>query len=133
MKHLLLVLVLIATMFGFSSPVHASPAADQWHDLALEVGWTQAQWPWLACIIERESHGDPQAFNGNDPGYGSFGLTQLNIGRRMWQRWGWTVGFDMDQMFDPQVNLEHALDLYTIAARGGRGDGRSPWGRGCRR
>lgn len=112
---------------------HPNPNVEQWHDEAIAVGWPEQAWPRLSCIIGRESHGDETAYNGRDPGYGSFGLTQLNMSKGRfgtWAAYAPILSGDITHLYDPTVNLAVALDLYHRAERAW-GNGWRPWG-GCR-
>lgn len=73
--------------------------ADQWHDLAIQVGWTEAQWPTVRCIISRESNGRPEVSNSA----GATGLMQIL------QRYHPGVN-----LFDPATNLATGLKLYQL-------------------
>jgi len=85
----------------------------EWHDLALEVGWTEEEWPWLSGVLFRESRCQSDAWNGADAG-----LSQINQIHRKWlSDMGWN---HPDDMFDPRKNLTFALMLY-------RSSGCRPW------
>ena len=91
-------------------PTFAGPSgADQWHDLALSVGWTQAQWPMLRCIINRESHGIPTAGQTHN----AKGLLQI-------LQTGWP-GVDL---YVPSTNLRAGLSMFRVR-------GWQPWGGSC--
>jgi hypothetical protein len=92
----------------------------QWAWLALEVGWPVEELDILDYVIWRESRGLAHVHNTDDPGSGSYGLTQINS---FWV----TVGFladegvvDASQLLDPIVNLHAALAIW-------RNSGWSPW------
>lgn len=111
---------------------HPSAAVEQWHLAALSIGWPDAAWPRLSCIIARESGGNPLAFNGADPGLGSFGLLQLNLSlgkSGTWALWGPALGWDSTALYDAGTNLRFGLDLYHRALRMW-GNGWKPWGPG---
>lgn len=96
----------------------ADPNIEQWHDPAITAGWPESEWRWLACVIRRESGGDPTAFNGRGRDL-SYGLTQLNM--RALARWvAPIIGTDYNQLFDPATNLAVAHALWGQT-------GRSPW------
>jgi hypothetical protein len=77
----------------------------EWHDLALQAGWTEAEWPTLSRVLYRESRCVPDAWNGADAG-----LTQINRIHRQWiQDMGMT---HPDSMFDPLLNLRFARMLW---------------------
>jgi hypothetical protein len=75
---------------------------SRWKSTALAAGWTRAQWPTVACIIQRESRGQPGVVNSA----GATGLmqimrryypgvnlrdpfTNLRIGHRLFLQRGW--------------------------------------------
>lgn len=85
----------------------------EWHDLAIEVGWTEEEWEWLSGTIYRESRCQAGAWNGADAG-----LSQIN---KVHQQWLSDMGWNHpDDMFDPRKNLTFALMLY-------RESGCRPW------
>lgn len=90
----------------------APDPVKRWHDLAIQSGWDEARWPWLSCVIARESHGDPNAYNLSTTDR-SYGLTQLNA--RAWH--GRMVEFAGTEQafFDPAINLRFALWLYDVS------------------
>lgn len=123
-------LAIIASTLTPVMPAHGYDDVDRWHDTAIRVGWPETMWPWLACVMYRESRGDPTAYNGKDPGYGSFGLMQLNMGKGRWGTWrvyGPILGYDITTLYNPSVNLAVALDLYHRAKKARL----RPWGRSC--
>jgi len=61
-----------------ASYVHRNPNVQRWYWVALDKGWTDAQWRWVACTMSRESHGNPESWNHHDSGRGSAGLFQIN-------------------------------------------------------
>lgn len=80
----------------------------EWHNLAIEVGWSEDEWPWLSGVIYRESRCQPDAWNGADAG-----LVQINKIHREWlSQNGWT---HPDSMFDPRANLTFAKMLYDTS------------------
>lgn len=94
------------------------PEVEQWHQVALDAGWPESDWRWLACVMWRESRGDPGAYNGRGRDR-SYGLMQLNM--RAHAGWvGPLVGGDFARLFEPSVNLAVARQLLDAA-------GRSPW------
>lgn len=77
----------------------------EWHDLAMQVGWPEEEWPFLSQVIWRESRCQVDAWNGADAG-----LTQINQIHRKWlSDMGWTHPNDM---FDAEKNLTFALRLW---------------------
>lgn len=99
--------------------VHSNPDVERWHGLALQVGWKEADWRWLSCVIHRESKGQPGAYNGvgNDR---SYGLTQLNTKDGLWS-WFVRQGLtDRAQLHDAGTNLRIAKVMFD-------GRGKQPW------
>lgn len=82
-----------------NSSAPSGGAVGRWHDLAIQVGWTEAQWPTVACIIHRESRGQPNAHNSA----GATGLMQIL------QRYHPGVN-----LYDPATNLRTGLKLYRL-------------------
>ena len=98
---------------------HPDPNVERWHALALSVGWPEAEWAWLSCVVFRESRGMPDAYNGRDRDR-SYGLAQLNTKGALW---GWFVAqglTDRAQLFDPTTNLYAARAMFLQF-------GRKPW------
>lgn len=73
------------------------PGVDQWHDVAISVGWPEELWPSVACIIHGESRGIPTVVNS----IGATGLMQI-LAR-------YYHGVDLK---DPAVNLATGWALY---------------------
>ena len=98
--------------------VSSRPEVERWHQTALDAGWAETEWRWLACVIWRESRGDPSVFNGRGRDQ-SYGLLQLNM--RAHAGWvGPLVDGDFSRLHDPAINLSIGRALYEQA-------GRSPW------
>lgn len=109
----------IATTTTVPAYTHPDPNVERWHALALTVGWLEAEWPWLSCVVFRESRGMPDAYNGRGPDR-SYGLTQLNTKGALW---GWFMALgltDRAQLFDPTTNLYAARAMFLQF-------GRKPW------
>jgi len=86
----------------------------EWHDLAIQVGWPEAQWKYLQQVIYRESRCQVDAWNGADAG-----LLQINqIHRSYIGELG--MGEHPDAMFDAENNLWFALLLWE-------GSGKNCW------
>lgn len=52
---------------------------------AVDAGWPPESWPWLACVIARETGGTGEPLpNWNDPNGGSYGIMQLNRSNYPW-------------------------------------------------
>lgn len=115
------------TVVAQSSPlvyVHQNPAVQQWHDLAIQAGWLEEEWPWLSCVINRETGrtGQPDMHNGKGRD-DSYGLLQLNMkAHRLWV--APLVEDDFDNLYDPLTNLSIGRFLYEKA-------GKSPWRGSC--
>lgn len=69
-------------------------AIERWHTLALQNGWSEREWPWVACVIDHESDGDPNA-----GGYNDGGLMQI------WYPAHTDRGYTRLQMKEPAVSL----------------------------
>jgi hypothetical protein len=86
---------------------------ERWHQAALQAGWSESQWPKLACVINRESRGNPLSRTGH-----YFGLLQINNGALGYiQQAGGSSVWDL---FDGPMNLRVGYRMYL--ARGW-----SPW------
>jgi len=81
-----------------TDPATTTRGADQWHDLAMAVGWTENEWPVLSCIINRESNGLPGVKNKHSS---ATGLLQILA--------SYYKGVDLR---DPQTNLTIGLQLF---------------------
>ena len=80
-----------------------------WHDTAIAVGWTEADWPTLSRILYAESACDPHAY-GIDTEWGNgAGLAQV-----MDQLWPDQCGIAPADLFDPFHNLACALHVYNV-------------------
>lgn len=96
----------------------------EWHDLALEVGWHEEEWPTLSTVLFTESRCDPLAWNGHDAGG-----TQIN---QIHKDWAAQMGFNWpEDFFDPRVNLTFAYRLYSSREEKGL-CGWKPWTEPCR-
>ena len=103
---------------------HPSSDVDRWYESAIAAGWSEADWPRLACVIHRESRGNPAAHNPRYPD-DSYGLIQLNM--RAHRDWvGPLVGGDFTRLFNGFVNLKTGRTLYDMAV-GYYGNGWRPW------
>lgn len=95
----------------------------EWHDMALEVGWHEEEWPTLSTVLYTESRCDPLAWNGHDAG-----ATQIN---KIHKAWAAEMGFNWpDDFFDPRVNLTFAYRLYSSREEKGL-CGWKPWTEPC--
>ena len=96
---------------------HSDPNVERWHGPALNAGWHESDWPRLSCIIQRESRGNPRAFNGSGRDE-SYGLLQMNMkAHRSWVRD--LLGPDYKELlFDGSVNLHMGRVLFNKAGWG---------------
>jgi len=95
----------------------------EWHDLAIDVGFTEEEWPNVSQIIWKESRCTTDAWNGHDAG-----LTQIN---QIHSEWLSQMGYSHpDDMFDPRINLEFAYKLYSSREEKGL-CGWKPWSLAC--
>ena len=103
---------------------HPDSNIDRWYRDAVRAGWPTEDWERLACIIYRESRGQPDAHNPRYPD-DSYGLIQLNM--RAHRKWvGPLVEGDFTRLFDGYTNLLHGRALYDLAV-GYYGNGWRPW------
>jgi len=85
----------------------------EYHDLAIQVGWPEEEWPRLRQVMWRESRCITDSWNGADAG-----LTQINQVHSQWlSDMGWS---HPDDMFNPEYNLTFALRLWETS-------GWKPW------
>lgn len=98
---------------------HPNPVVDQWHDSAIDAGWNESDWHWLACVIQRESGGWEWVHNAKDPGKGSFGLLQIGSMNLRWLRDRGLVA-QLSDLLDPQTNLRAGAALFSAY-------GKRPW------
>jgi hypothetical protein len=95
----------------------------EFHDLALEVGWTEKEWPKLSQVMWKESRCTIDAWNGHDAG-----LTQIN---QIHTAWLLQMGYNHpDDMFDPRNNLYFAYRLWSGREENGQ-CGWKPWSIKC--
>ncbi len=103
---------------------HPVEDVDRWYESAIAAGWSEADWPRLACIIHRESRGEATAHNPRYPD-DSYGLIQLNM--RAHRKWvGPLVGGDFDRLFNGYTNLKTGRTLFDMAV-GYYDNGWQPW------
>jgi|Laugresbdmm110sd_1035091.scaffolds.fasta_scaffold82770_1 hypothetical protein len=105
----------------------------EYYMIAIESGWTNADWPTLSKIIYRESRCTSKAYNKSDPNGGSRGLTQIN---GFWCRPNKysKLGFlqenkiltKCDELYNPVINLKAARAIFMYNHVKGR-CGWSPW------
>ena len=97
--------------------VYPDANVQRWYATAIEAGWFTADWPWLSCVIHRESRGDPNVIYiaSRDR---SYGLVQINARAH---HTAMVAYAGSEQAFlDPLVNLSFARLLYDQA-------GKAPW------
>lgn len=86
----------------------------EWHELAIYVGWPEAQWKYLQQVIFRESRCQVDAWNGSDAG-----LLQVNrVHSDFINQMG--MGQHPEAMFVAENNLRFALKLWE-------GSGKDCW------
>jgi len=89
----------------------ANANVERWHAWALATGWADSQWPTLSCIINRESHGNPNATNSS----GATGLLQI-----VYSAHAALVGGPRSALLAPRTNLHVGHLIYLRS-------GWSPW------
>lgn len=95
----------------------------EFHDLALEVGWTEKEWPKLSHVIWKESRCTIDAWNGHDAG-----LSQIN---QIHSAWLLELGYNHpEDMFDARNNLWFAYKLWSSREEKGL-CGWKPWSIKC--
>ena len=118
-----------ATTAPLATYQHANPDVERWPSAALHAGWSEAHWPVLACVIQGDSHGNENAYNGRGPDR-SYGLTQINTKSRSTRElfYSWGLNNVMD-LWDGVTNLIFAKKLYDYASVSGwaNRDGWQPW------
>lgn len=102
---------------------YATPAA-QFATLGVNLGWPVKQYNTLERIIERESTGNPSAWNHTDPMGGSYGLLQINgfwcRGKNSYLQ-GLGIVKNCQSLLDPETNLRAGLVIWNRS-------GWNPWG-----
>jgi hypothetical protein len=109
----------------------------EYHDLAIAVGWTEAQWPKLSYVIHRESRCNIFSFNKNDPNGGSRGLMQINgywCRKNKYNPSGWLqakgILSNCDDLFNPEINLRAGLAMWNYSQERNK-CGWRPWATRC--
>ena len=117
MRRLLAALLVVALSTFETAPVdaHATSSVARWRTTAIDAGWPASSWPWLACVIRRESGGNPNAVGDHGT---SIGLMQIHVPAH--RQWLASIGVRPSQLRSPWVNLRVARLLY-------RRHGTSPW------
>lgn len=102
---------------------YATPAV-QFAQLAINLGWPVSEYDMLVKIIQRESGGNPSAWNKQDPLSGSYGLLQLNgfwcRGKNSYLQ-GLGVVNNCKSLLDPETNLRAGLVIWNRSKW-------NPWG-----
>ncbi len=109
----------------------------EWHDLAIAVGWTEAQWPTLSRVLHRESRCNIGSFNRSDPNGGSRGLMQINgywCRKNKYNPSGWLQAKGIlntcDDLYNPEVNLRAGLAMWNYSQERNK-CGWRPWATRC--
>jgi hypothetical protein len=109
----------------------------EYHDLAISVGWTEAQWKKLSFVMYRESRCNPMSFNRTDPNGGSRGLIQINgywCKKNKYNPSGWLQAQGTlntcDDLFDPATNLRSGLAMWNYSQQRNK-CGWRPWATRC--
>lgn len=90
-------------------------SAGSWKSVALAAGWEEWRWPWVQCIINRESGGKPSAISATH----DYGLMQMNRVHLGWLRAAGVITVLTD-LLDPYTNLYAARLLFEQ-------NGTGPW------
>jgi hypothetical protein len=106
-------------------PIPATAKVPQWWTLAREVGWAEKDLPILDRVIWRESKGQPDAFNPDDPNGGSVCLLQINL---FWVKYLRHSGVikKASELYDPKICLTAGLAIHQYGVDR-YGWGWSPW------
>lgn len=120
---------------GLARLVHGR--CGEWHDLAISVGWTEAQWPKLSYVLHRESRCNPLSYNRTDPNGGSRGLMQVNgywCRKNRYNPSGWLQAQGIlsacDDLYDPRTNLRAGLAMWNYSQQRNK-CGWRPWATRC--
>lgn len=104
-----------------------------WAQMAVDVGWGEADLSKLDNIIYRESRCFTMVFNPEDPNGGSYGLTQINgyfCKPSKWYPNGYLQALGVlkncNELFYPRTNLLSARLLWLYSERT-QGNGWAPW------
>ena len=112
------------TAYTVIDPVPATPVAtparvvtEAQQSIKSYEPWPAYLWPTVACIVQRESRGDPYAVGSA----GERGLMQVHP-----VTWPYLAqyGITPDSLFDPTTNIRAGYLLYQV-------NGLAPWGGGC--
>lgn len=109
----------------------------EYHDLAISVGWSEAQWKKLSFVMYRESRCNTLSFNRTDPNGGSRGLIQINgfwCRPSRYNKNGWLQDQGIlqtcDDLFIPEVNLRAGLAMWNYSQDRNK-CGWRPWATRC--
>ena len=109
----------------------------EYHDLAISVGWTEAQWKKLSFVMHRESRCNTMSYNRTDPNGGSRGLIQINgywCRKNKYNPSGWLqakgILSNCDDLYNPEVNLRAGLAMWNYSQER-NGCGWRPWATRC--
>ena len=110
----------------------------EYHDLAIQVGWPESQWPTLSYVMHRESRCNTLSFNKSDPNGGSRGLIQINgywCKKNKYNPTGWLQAKSIlntcDDLFDPLTNLRAGWSMWQYSQEHNR-CGWRPWATRCK-
>jgi hypothetical protein len=109
----------------------------EYHDLAISVGWSEAQWKKLSFVMYRESRCNTMSYNRTDPNGGSRGLIQINgfwCRPSKYNKAGWLqeqgILSKCDDLYKPEVNLRAGLAMWNYS-QARNGCGWRPWATRC--
>ena len=110
----------------------------EYHDLAIQAGWPESQWPTLSYVMHRESRCNTFSFNKSDPNGGSRGLIQINgywCRKSRYSANGWlqdrSILRTCDDLFDPYTNLRAGWEMWQYSQQHNR-CGWRPWATRCK-
>ena len=110
----------------------------EYHDLAIQAGWPESQWPKLSYVMHRESRCNTFSFNKSDPNGGSRGLIQINgfwCRKSRYSANGWLqdkfILQTCDDLFDPLTNLRAGWAMWQYSQEHNR-CGWRPWATTCK-
>lgn len=109
----------------------------EWHDLAISIGWSEAQWPTLSRVLHRESRCSPTSYYKADPNGGSHGLMQINgywCRKNKYNPSGWLQARGIlstcNDLYIPEVNLRAGLAMWNYSQQANK-CGWRPWAIRC--
>lgn len=110
----------------------------EYHDLAIQAGWPESQWPTLSKVMYRESRCNTFSFNKSDPNSGSRGLIQINgywCKKNKYNPNGWlqqkSILNNCEDLFDPYTNLRAGWAMWQYSQER-NGCGWRPWSTKCK-